>query len=123
MGRCLIYAWAKEQRKDSADSFYLKYGKKNRDENEKISLSEISKKISECQVTLPVHENRTNFAYSDMLVPWKKKSGERFFRYYHVFQEGELAELCAEVPAATIKEIYYDQGNWCAILEKCTEKS
>lgn len=120
-GKCLIYAWAKEQHKDSTDSFYLKYSKKNKDKNE-ISLSEISERISECQVTLPVHENRTNFAYNDMLVPWKKKDGDRFLRYYHVFQENELAKLCAEVPAVMIKEIYYDQGNWCAILTKCTEE-
>ncbi|XP_032680490.1 alkylated DNA repair protein alkB homolog 8 [Odontomachus brunneus] len=113
-GKCLIYVWAKEQRRDSAESFYLKYGSKNKQE-----YREINRKISECQLTLPIHENRTNFAHSDMLVPWKKKGGERFLRYYHVFQEGELAELCAEIPATTLKNVYYDQGNWCVILEKC----
>ncbi|KAM0726305.1 Alkylated DNA repair protein alkB-like protein 8 [Formica fusca] len=121
-GKCLIYVWAKEQRKNSTDSFYLKYGKKNKDENEKIDQSEIGReRISECGLTLPVHENRTNFTHSDMLVPWKKKSGERFLRYYHVFQEDELAELCTEVSTAMIKEVYYDQGNWCVIMEKCRE--
>lgn len=121
-GKCLIYVWAKEQRKDSTDSSYLKYGKKNKDEIEKIGQKEISReRISECGSTLPVHENRTNFAHSDMLVPWKKKSGERFLRYYHVFQEGELTKLCTEVSAAIIKEVYYDQGNWCVILEKCMD--
>lgn len=119
-GKCLIYVWAKEQRKDSTDSCYLKYGKKNKDETEKLDQSEINhEKISEYCLTLPVHENRTNFAHSDMLVPWKKKSGERFLRYYHVFQENELTQLCMEVPAVMIKEVYYDQGNWCVILEKC----
>lgn len=119
-GKCLIYVWAKEQRKDSTDSFYLKYGKKSKDETEKIDWSEIShERISECCLTLPVHENRTNFVHSDMLVPWKKKGGERFLRYYHVFQEDELAKLCMEVSAVMIKEVYYDQGNWCVILEKC----
>lgn len=111
-GKCLIYVWAKEQRRDSTESFYLKYGSKNKDE-----YREINRKISECQLTLPIHENRTNFAHSDMLVPWKKKGGERFLRYYHVFQEGELAELCAEIPATTLQTVYYDQGNWCVILE------
>lgn len=121
-GKCLIYVWAKEQRKDSTDSFYLKYGKKNKNETKIISQNEINReRISDCGSILPVHENRTNFVHSDMLVPWKKKSGERFLRYYHVFQEGELAKLCTEVSAAIIKEVYYDQGNWCVILEKSME--
>jgi len=123
-GKCLIYVWAKEQRKDSADSFYLKYGKKIKEEHKKIDLNKSShESISEHRLVLPVHENRTNFTYSDMLVPWKKKDGERFLRYYHVFQEGELAKLCAEVSTALIKEVYYDQGNWCVILEKCVQKA
>jgi len=120
-GKCLIYVWAMEQRKDSAESLYLKYGKKNK-ESEKINQSEINhERISDSHLTLPIHENRTNFAHSDMLVPWKKKSGECFLRYYHIFREGELAKLCMEISAALIKEVYYDQGNWCMILEKCTE--
>jgi len=124
-GRCLIYVWAKEQRKDSTDSLYLKYGRKSKRETENIDRSEVEhERIPECPAvhsTLPIHENRTNFAHSDMLVPWKKKSGEYFLRYYHVFQEGELARLCTEISAASVTEVYYDQGNWCAILEKCTE--
>lgn len=122
-GKCLIYVWAKEQRKDSADSSYLKYSKKTKEENEKVDRNESShKNISEYRLVLPVHENRTNFTHSDMLVPWKKKDGECFLRYYHVFQEGELTKLCTEVSMALIKEVYYDQGNWCVILEKCTKK-
>lgn len=122
-GKCLIYVWAKEQRKDSADSCYLKCGKKSREENKtgKTNGSEIAHEtITDCRLTLPVHESRTNFVHSDMLVPWKKRDGERFLRYYHVFQEGELAKLCTGVPAASISRVYYDQGNWCVILEKRT---
>jgi len=118
-GKCLIYVWAKEQYKDSTNSFYLKYGKKNKEEDVKISQSEIDHEtITDCSLTLPVHINRTNFVHSDMLVPWKKKDGERFLRYYHVFQENELAKLCTEISSASICETYYDQGNWCIILKK-----
>lgn len=115
-GKCLIYVWAKEQRKDSAESFYIKHG------STKQQNREIDHSIYECeqQLTLPIHENRTNFIHSDMLVPWKTKDGESFLRYYHVFQEDELVKLCAEVPATVLKHAYYDQGNWCVILEKCT---
>lgn len=124
-GRCLIYVWAMEQRKDSADSHYLRYGKKSK-ESGTVNQSGVNRqtqlqRISEYHLTLPIHENRTNFSHSDMLVPWKKKSGEHFLRYYHVFREGELAKLCTEIPSASIRQMYYDQGNWCVILEKCTE--
>lgn len=118
-GRCLIYVWAMDQRKNSADSLYLKYNKRNKEEIDQNGI--IHERISKCHLTLPIHKNRTNFAHSDMLVPWKKKSGECFLRYYHVFREDELTKLCMEISAASIKEVYYDQGNWCVILEKCTE--
>lgn len=121
-GKCLIYVWAMDQRKDSADSLYLKQNSKNNKKMEEIDQSEINhQRISEYHLTLPIHKNRTNFVHSDMLVPWKKKSGECFLRYYHVFLEDELTKICMEIPAASIKKVYYDQGNWCVILEKCTE--
>lgn len=116
-GKCLIYVWAKEQCKDSTQSSYLKYDSSKRTKANDINY-EISENIAEYQLTLPVHENKTNFIHSDMLVPWKKKGGEQLLRYYHVFQENELEKLCMEIPAALIKKVYYDEGNWCAILEK-----
>ncbi|KAM3616192.1 uncharacterized protein V6R79_014098 [Siganus canaliculatus] len=41
-----------------------------------------------------------------------------FHRYYHVFQQGELEQLCAQVAGVTVQSSYHDQGNWCVILEK-----
>jgi alkylated DNA repair protein alkB homolog 8 len=43
---------------------------------------------------------------------------EVYFRYYHMFEEGELELLCAQVADACIEKSYYDQGNWCVILRK-----
>ncbi|KYM95618.1 PREDICTED: alkylated DNA repair protein alkB homolog 8 [Cyphomyrmex costatus] len=121
-GRCLIYVWAMEQHRNSKDSLYVKSGKKSK-ESENINESEINyEKISECNITLPIHKNRTVFPRSDMLVPWTKKSGERFLRYYHVFRDGELVKLCTKIPSVSIKQVYYDEGNWCVILEKCVER-
>ncbi|XP_064623177.1 alkylated DNA repair protein alkB homolog 8-like [Lineus longissimus] len=83
-----------------------------------------SSEISSC---LPVHVNRTQFKHQDMLVPWHKKpkaAAERdqtekvYHRFYHVFREGELEELCREVPGVRIIHGYYDKGNWCVIVEK-----
>jgi len=48
----------------------------------------------------------------------KEKTNETFLRYYHVFEENELEQLCSEIPDIVIKRSYYDQGNWCVIFEK-----
>ncbi|XP_003219355.1 alkylated DNA repair protein alkB homolog 8 isoform X1 [Anolis carolinensis] len=91
---------------------------------------------------LPVHTNRTSFDSQDLLVPWHLKDGTKkkmghtklcqpvtssensqkcspvFHRYYHVFCEGELELLCKRLNCVNVQESYYDQGNWCVILEK-----
>ncbi|XP_017286518.1 alkylated DNA repair protein alkB homolog 8 [Kryptolebias marmoratus] len=41
-----------------------------------------------------------------------------FHRYYHVFEQGELEQLCAQVARVKVKSSYHDQGNWCVVLEK-----
>uniref|UniRef100_A0A8C3M4W7 tRNA (carboxymethyluridine(34)-5-O)-methyltransferase ALKBH8 n=1 Tax=Chrysolophus pictus TaxID=9089 RepID=A0A8C3M4W7_CHRPC len=92
--------------------------------------------------TLPVHTNRTCFHTQDMLVPWHLKGGIKkkgasvdevsfpagckesqelspvFHRYYHVFREGELEAACRSLDCVRILKNYYDQGNWCVVLEK-----
>ena len=94
--------------------------------------------------SLDVHVNRTPFEKQDLLVPWQKKDkcsdlntsrencvsgdcsvGEKkpkivYHRFYHVFKEGELNELVQFISDARIIETYYDNGNWCVILEKTT---
>ncbi|XP_015276374.1 PREDICTED: alkylated DNA repair protein alkB homolog 8 [Gekko japonicus] len=91
---------------------------------------------------LPVHTNRTSFDSQDLLVPWHLKDGTKkkaepikshqppsnsansckpspvFHRYYHVFCEGELEEVCKSLDCIKVVESYYDQGNWCVVLEK-----
>ncbi|XP_021565719.1 alkylated DNA repair protein alkB homolog 8 isoform X2 [Carlito syrichta] len=86
---------------------------------------------------LPIHTNRTSFYSQDVLVPWhlrgnpdKDKPVEPFgpvgshdprpvfHRYYHVFCEGELETACQTLSDVTILQSYYDQGNWCVILQK-----
>lgn len=43
---------------------------------------------------------------------------ETFHRYYHVFQNGELEHLCSLVPSLKVLKSYYDQGNWCIVVER-----
>uniref|UniRef100_A0A1B6E4R5 tRNA (carboxymethyluridine(34)-5-O)-methyltransferase n=1 Tax=Clastoptera arizonana TaxID=38151 RepID=A0A1B6E4R5_9HEMI len=84
---------------------------------------------SDLSVNLPIHNNRTDFQYQDLLVPWKMKSSagkelpenkrdETFLRYYHVFEEGEIENVCSRLENVHIVRSYYDEGNWCIILEK-----
>uniref|UniRef100_A0A3Q4H8Z9 tRNA (carboxymethyluridine(34)-5-O)-methyltransferase n=1 Tax=Neolamprologus brichardi TaxID=32507 RepID=A0A3Q4H8Z9_NEOBR len=72
---------------------------------------------------LSVHTNRTAFNTQDLLVPWHLKEGKKpgeednltavFHRYYHVFHQGELEQLCSQVDGVKVQSSYHDQGNWC----------
>uniref|UniRef100_A0A8C8EKY9 Fe2OG dioxygenase domain-containing protein n=1 Tax=Oncorhynchus tshawytscha TaxID=74940 RepID=A0A8C8EKY9_ONCTS len=106
---------------------------------------------TESPAKLSVHTNRTAFNSQDLLVPWHLKGGGRggcnqgrgggskntldppteaqapapspvFHRYYHVFQKGELEELCVRVRGVAIQRSYHDQGNWCVILKKTGDR-
>ncbi|XP_077197691.1 tRNA (carboxymethyluridine(34)-5-O)-methyltransferase ALKBH8 isoform X2 [Paroedura picta] len=96
----------------------------------------------EAHPMLPVHTNRTSFDSQDLLVPWHLKDGTKkkaeltklhqrpsnsanscepspvFHRYYHVFCEGELEQVCKSLDGIKVVESYHDQGNWCIVLEK-----
>ncbi|XP_077578942.1 putative tRNA methyltransferase 9B [Stigmatopora nigra] len=39
-------------------------------------------------------------------------------RYYHVFREGELAELIAQVEELRVRRAYFDHSNWCVVADK-----
>lgn len=40
-------------------------------------------------------------------------------RYYHVFREGELAQLIqSHVEELHVKQAYFDHANWCVVAEK-----
>ncbi|XP_038055354.1 alkylated DNA repair protein alkB homolog 8-like [Patiria miniata] len=88
---------------------------------------------------LSIHKNRTEFESQDMLVPWhlKKQPSKKdscaplqengpageddspvYHRFYHVFHEGELEELCGLVDRVEIKSSHYDQGNWGIVIRK-----
>lgn len=150
-GLALIYVWAKNQAFKSK-SKYLKHNKRNDDEygaGTPAQTADVAPKSGDSSLSLPIHTNRTQFAHSDVLVPWKLKSAappstttatdpgdavtltaaddkpvKTFLRYYHVFDENELFALCSQFDNIVIEDSYYDQGNWCIIFRKTarTEK-
>ena len=116
-GVCLIYGWAKDQKKDKKDSTYLKQNSNNDNNTSNMATTCNS---NEFPLVLPVHKNRTNFQHADLLVPWTTKGAEAntFHRYYHVFEENELEDLIRNVDGLKVVKTYYDEGNWCVIFQK-----
>lgn len=129
-GKALIYVWAKNQEVQNQSNYLKQKYKKN--QKDQYSMKE-------CDVTsfknlpLPVHTNRTQFEHTDLLVPWKLKASKSksnnqndsndgnsktLLRYYHVFEELELEKMCNQFDNILIVKSYYDQGNWCVIVEK-----
>ncbi|XP_026747468.1 alkylated DNA repair protein alkB homolog 8 [Trichoplusia ni] len=117
-GRALITVWAKDQTKSN----YLLKSKQDQ-----LNETEPETQVTVGGVNLPVHENRTQFKHQDLLVPWKlRKVNENklssqpdntLLRYYHVFEENELDELCKEANF-TIEDSFYEEGNWCVVCKK-----
>ncbi|KAM3968102.1 tRNA (carboxymethyluridine(34)-5-O)-methyltransferase alkbh8 [Aphomia sociella] len=115
-GRALITVWAKDQTKSN----YLCKSKQDQRSNEQH--------VTVGGLNLPIHENRTQFQHNDLLVPWKLRRVKEnkladtpdstLLRYYHVFEEDELSDLCREAPNLTVVNSFYEEGNWCVICEK-----
>ena len=119
-GHCLVYAWAKDQNVDAKPSTYLN-SQATGDLEENHVDHEITTEAG--SVRLPVHENRKVFKHPDLLVPWTSKDqSSTLHRFYHVFEENELEKLIRTALAEdkyNLKKIYYDQGNWCCVFQKC----
>ncbi|CAH0560688.1 unnamed protein product [Brassicogethes aeneus] len=111
-GRCLIYVWAKDQKKDNEKSSYIKQDRKNRKaENIEINKNEEEITISE-NIKLPVHTNRTQFKHKDVLVPWKLKSTEENKQTF--LREVVWAEKAVEIrPLETsMHSVFLDFGDF-----------
>jgi len=124
-GQALVYVWAKEQCRNQHLSTYLKQRKTNKGRPETADEAAKEFHVESIDINLPVHKNRSNFVHNDLLVPWKlnknklqENESETHLRYYHVFEESELKFLCEKIENCKVINYYYDQGNWCIILEK-----
>lgn len=114
-GQALVTVWAKDQTKSN-------YLCKNKDQTQTEHYE-----VTVEGVNLPVHENRTQFQYKNVLVPWKLRRREEdklagkpdstLLRFYHVFEERELDELCTDVGLEVVKS-FYEEGNWCVVCRK-----
>ncbi len=140
-GRALVTVWAKEQKLNNKESFYIsKKGGRAADETTE-ETGETGESTSKLDTN--VHNFGKEFRKSDLFVSWrynpktgknekqrvdsenssetssvKKDASEVFLRYYHIFENNELETLFDHVPNARLVESFYEQGNWCAIFEK-----
>ncbi|GMS90723.1 hypothetical protein PENTCL1PPCAC_12898, partial [Pristionchus entomophagus] len=126
-GRACVTVWSLEQ----GQSEYSKM-RENRTENGEKKNEEERKEEKE-NGRLLVHDGR-EFVQQDLLVPWtisgkearkkreeegkKEEEEETFLRFYHVFAEGELAELVQSVDGLRLESIELEQGNYVAVFER-----
>ena len=66
-GRCLVYVWARDQRRGERNSTYLSEKRLEKTSDDPSGETR--------PFGLPVHTNRSNFKHADLLVPWKLVSG------------------------------------------------
>jgi len=136
-----------EQEKDNVKSKYLRPSKTASSLHFQPGMLPVTAEAP----GLPVHVNGTAFKAQDLFVPWhlKKKTraaeqrnkerddsvadsgkvsatdesedAEILHRYYHTFADSELRQLCEQVPGVCVVDSYYDQGNWCTIIERTVD--
>ena len=59
-------------------------------------------------------KSKRKFYQLDNMVEWNKY-GQKFYRYYHIFEDQELYNLCSSY---NIEDYIYSEGNWSIILKK-----
>ena len=107
-GLALITVWAQEQHLD-------------------LSSSESCQPCS--TDTTEEGVGRRHFDSQDVFVDWQLKNSvtssvgsveqnKVYYRYYHVFQEGELASLITQIPSLELVEVTYEKANWFAVCRK-----
>ncbi|EDO33338.1 predicted protein [Nematostella vectensis] len=137
-GLALVYVWALEQELEKVKKSSLREVMQGRSDN--TAVQDFSTSQAQSDQTddrdfikqgvaghVEVNVSRGEFKQQDLFVPWKFRGASKkesngadtvFHRFYHVFKEGELLELCRCLDNVVVKDSYYDRGNWCAVIEK-----
>lgn len=88
-----------------------------------LEQDEHSKHVFETQDTMVpwklnkrfLHENHSS---PDVPLPADQDDIIVYERYCHVYKEGELEEICSQIPGCEIVESGWDRGNWFVRLKK-----
>jgi tRNA (uracil-5-)-methyltransferase TRM9 len=82
---------------------------------ELIRITKLGGKIFISVWALKQPENsKRKFTQSDNMVEWNKY-GKKFYRFYHIFEDQELYDLCSDFE---IEDYTYSAGNWSIVLIK-----
>ena len=61
-------------------------------------------------------DGKHRFAKNDEMVPFKTKTCETHYRFYHLYDDGELADDLAQVPEFRVANLFIERGNYIAEL-------
>jgi len=145
-GQALVYVWAVEQEKDNVRSKYLHRSKTSASTNPQLKISTTTGVAPDLPVHVnrttftaqdilvpwhlkkntdtveQDHEHSEPIADSTNDVPTDKSNEAKnpliLHRYYHTFVDGELQRLCELVDGVHVVNSYYDQGNWCVVIQR-----
>jgi len=149
-GQALVYVWAVEQQKDDVKSKYLRPSKTSAGTDSQLEMSPTTGEVPRLPVhvngtafkaqdmLVPWHlkkasgaaeqihqEHDTPMVDSNMVATSDEfseaKNPQILHRYYHTFVDGELQRLCKLVAGVRVVNAYYDQGNWCIVVERTTD--
>ncbi len=145
-GKGLITVWAKEQKLNEKESYYIKKKGNRKEQSEAFRVE--NQEFVPASVDTPtetatdkpmIHDYGKEFEKQDLFVTWhhqtskeknkalkkvnevesaKEKDSEVFLRFYHVFKAGELELLFEKIGNARIVNSFYEQGNWCVVFVK-----
>ena len=144
-GRACVYVWAVEQEKNNVKSKYLRPSKTPSSPHCQPGMSAVTGEFPNLPVhvngtafkaqdtLVPWHLKRQTGAAGDQEcdtlvagsgeavatdVSSEAKNTQILHRYYHTFVEGELQRLGQQLEGVRVVNSYYDQGNWCVIIER-----
>ncbi|GJQ14644.1 hypothetical protein GpartN1_g6435.t1 [Galdieria partita] len=105
-GSCLLYVWAAEEKNGKDDV-------KNTKAREKMRFLDESKQEALIPWVMIEHEKKTKATQLEDTVQHCTLE-----RYYHLYRQGELEEECLQSNCFHIQHSYYEQSNWCVVLNK-----
>ncbi|EME29126.1 methyltransferase [Galdieria sulphuraria] len=106
-GSCLLYVWAANEN-DGKDEV------KNTKAREKMRFLDENKQEALIPWVVIDHEKKATQLEKNL----KQPSTFTLERYYHLYRQGELEEECLQSNCFHIQHSYYEQSNWCVVLDK-----
>jgi len=108
-GKLLLYAWAQDQQAGVS---------RHQFESQDVFVA-WHHKLPGVKAANWTEEASRSFASEDAIgVVDAEKNAIVYQRYCHVYVEGELEALFAQVETARVISIYMDTGNWCVVAER-----